>query len=236
MKTKDPQLAREKKKAAQRRRRKALGFVFSLLAIIGVAAIVTVCVNVIHARFFDDSKDKEAYARLIAPLVAMDPDSFPTLADANKDVLLESAVWAALSYEDNTKYSRNDKDEIILPTVDVERYYSQMYGPDAKIEHHTFTDVDIEFTYDSAQSAYIIPITGLSGAYTPVVESITKSGSTKVLVVSYMEGSSDASDVVLNPNTQIVAKQKQFVLAKGSKGYYIVSVLDYDAAAEQKTA
>ena len=231
-KNKDPQLAKSRQMRGKRRRRKAFGFIFTCFALIGAATIVYLCASFIHQRFFDDTAQRQDYQSLIAPLVAMDPTAFSSIDEANQDMLLEAAIWAALTYEDTTKYERNEYEEIILPTIDVERYLSQMYGPSFKVEHHSFYDLDIEFVYDAARLAYIIPITSQSGSYSPLVEEISTSGGTRILRVAYMEGSNSAADVVRDPNAQTVAKRMEYVLLKNGRDYYIYGVRPYveDAA------
>lgn len=226
-KIKDPQIAKSKQMRAKRRRRKALGLIFTCFALIGVASIVYLCASFIHQRFFDDTAQRQDYQALIAPLVAMDPSEFSSIEEADQDVLLESAIWAALTYEDTSKYERNELEEIILPSVDVERYLSQMFGPNFHVEHHSFFDLDIEFVYDAQLLAYIIPITSQSGSYTPLVEEISTSGGTRILRVAYMEGSNSAADVVLDPNAQTVAKRMEYVMLKSGRDYYIYAVRPY---------
>ena len=226
-KVKDPQVAKSKQMRAKRRRRKAFGLIFTCFALLGVASVIYLCVDFIHTRFFDDTAQKQDYQAMIAPLVALDPSEFSSLDEADEDLLLEAAIWAALTYEDTTKYSRNEQDELILPSVDVERYLSQMYGPDYKIQHHSFFDLDIEFVYDANLSAYIIPITSQGGSYTPLVEEITTSGNTRILKVAYMQGSTSAADVVLDPNAQTVVKTMEYILLKNGGNYYIYAVRPY---------
>ncbi len=227
-KSKDPHVAKTKQMQAKRRRRRALGLVFTCFALIGVSTLVYLCVSFIHHRFFDDTAQRQDYQALIAPLVAMDPKEFTSIEEADQDVLLEAAIWAALNYEDTSKYERNEQEEILLPTVDVERYLSQMYGPAFQIEHHSFYDLDIQFVYDEARLSYIIPITSQGGSYTPLVEEITTSGNTRILRVAYMEGSTSAADVVLNPDAQKVAKTMEYVMLRQGRDYYIYAVRAFD--------
>lgn len=173
---------------------------------------------------FDDTEDKQDFQKLLAPLVAMDPAPFETLEDADQNMLLEAAIWAAMNYEDNTKFERNEVGAPIVPTVDIDRYISSMYGPSFKIKHHTFSDADIEFVYLSDISAYVIPITSQSGSYIPLVETITSSGNTKILRIAYMQSSTYTADIVLDAQAQTVSKYMEYVMLKNSGGYYIYSV------------
>ena len=234
-KIKDPVAAKERHNRIRRFRRQTLGFVFCLLALIGAGTIVYGAVHYVHSTFFDDTEDRQAYQQLIAPLVSMDPAPFDSLENADQDMLLEAAIWAALDYEDTTKYDRNEYDSIILPTVDVERYLSRMYGPSYTVEHHSFFDLDIEFVYDASLSAYIIPITSQSGSYMPRIEQIENSGSTRLLTVAYLQHSTLASDIVTESDAVTVSKYMEYILLRESGEYYIYAVQesDYQPPAEE---
>lgn len=223
---------KERQKLAQRRRRQLSGLLFICLALIGAGTIVALAARYIGS-LLDDSETKQDYQRLIAPLVAMDPAPFASLEEANPDMLLESAIWAALDYEDTSKYERNEAGSIMLPTEDVERYYSAMYGPSQTLEHRSFADLDIEFLYISESSCYVIPITSQSGSFIPRVESIGGSGAERVLRVAYMQGSTSAAEVVADSSAQTVVKYMEFVMKRDKGGYYIGAVRE---AAEQTSA
>jgi len=141
-KTKDPAAAKVRHDRIRRLKRQTLGFVFALLAVIGAGTILLTAGKFVHKTFFDDSEEKQNYKEMVAPLVSMDPAPFDSLQDADTDMLLEAGIWAVLQYEDMAKYERDEYDAIILPTVDVERYLSRMYGPSYSIEHHSFFDLD----------------------------------------------------------------------------------------------
>ncbi len=223
-KMKDAVTAKERRNRARRFRRQTLGFVFALLALVGAGAIVYGAITYVHGAFFDDTEDKQNYQQVIAPLVAMDPAPFDSIDAANQDMLLEAAIWATLNNEDTSKYDRNEFDAILLPSVEVERYLSRMYGPSYIVEHHSFFDLDIEFVFDAALSAYIIPITSQSGSYMPRVESIESSGSTRILTVAYMQYSTESIDIVTDSSAMTVSKYMEYVMLRESGGYYIYAV------------
>ena len=89
----------ERRRLLQRRRRQIIGAVFLFFAVVGVISVVGFVVSSLTAAT-DDTEIKQDYQKLIAPLVSLDPAPFESLDDADQDVLLESAIWAALEYED----------------------------------------------------------------------------------------------------------------------------------------
>lgn len=207
----------------KRIRRQAIGLVFAFFVVVGIVSILTLGVRYISS-FFDDSGDKEEFQLLIAPLVALDPSPFSSIDKANDDTLMEAAIWAALSYEDTTKYNRTPEGLIILPSIDVVKHATRMYGPSYSVNHRSIGSLDMEFTYESGQDAYIVPITSLSSSYTPIVEEITTSGNTKILRVAYAQRSGSSGDIITNPDSQVIAKYMEYVMIKDANGYYIYAV------------
>lgn len=207
----------------KRIRRQLIGLFFTFLVVVGIVSIVTAGVRFVGS-LFDDSGDKEEFNVLIAPLVALDPSPFSSIDKANDNTLMEAAIWAALSYEDTTKYARTPEGLIILPSIDVAKYATRMYGPSYMVNHRSIGSLDMEFTYESGQDAYIVPITSLSSSYTPRVEEITTSGNTKILRVAYAQRSGSSADVITNPDSQVIAKYMEYVMIKDANGYYIYAV------------
>ena len=212
----------ERRRLLQRRRRQIIGAVFLFFAVVGVISVVGFVVSSLTAAT-DDTEIKQDYQKLIAPLVSLDPAPFETLDDADQDVLLESAIWAALEYEDQSKYERNEAGSLLLPTPDIERYYSAMFGSH-ELTHGTFTDADLEYVYLEETGCYVIPITSQGGSYSPVIESMTQKGKTRVLTVAYTLGSSSAAELIENPSAVVVSKRMEYVMTREGKSYHISAI------------
>ena len=212
----------ERRHLLQRRRRQIIGAVFLFLAVIGALSIVNFAVSSFTAAN-DDTEIKQDYQKLLAPLVALDPAPFESLDDADQGVLLESAIWAALEYEDQSKYERNEAGSLLLPTPDIERYYSAMFGSH-ELVHGTFTDADLEYVYLEDTGCYVIPITSQGGSYSPVIEDISQSGKTRVLTVAYTLGSSSAAELIENPSAVVVSKRMEYVMTREGKSYHISAI------------
>lgn len=227
-------IKRERMKKRKRRRRQAVGLLTMLLSLVGVATIVVLCVRG-FSNYFKEDDNLSQYETLIAPLVALDPAPFASIDKGDETTLLEAAIWAALTYEDTSKYSRNEYDAIILPSVDVDKYITSMYGTTYKITHKTFHDLDLEYTYDSASKSYTIPVTSQSGSYIPRVEEVSSSGNTKVLKVAYLQSSGSSADMITTgSDIQEVSKYMEYVMLKNSNGYYLYAIR-YPAADEAES-
>ena len=222
----------QKAKRRRYRARQLRGAVLLFLALIGVYHIASGIVAGVRTAMGND-EDRESYTALIAPLVSLDPVPFESIDKANPTMLLQSAVWAAVRGEDTSKYARTETDQLLVPVVDVQRYFTRMYGSDVSPTYETFTDGDLTFEYVAESDAYIIPITGQVGSYTPQITDMKQSGSTIVLTVAYMEY--ESSSLVVDPTSdmdeQKAVKTMEYVLLREGSDYHIYTV-QYPAKAE----
>lgn len=214
---------KERINKAKRRRRQFTGLVFTALVIIGIATIVSMLAGYV-AKLFDDSDEKLNYEKLIRPIVALDPPTFSSITNASPGILVEAAIWAALGdTEDLTKYPR-EEGMIVLPEIDVAKYAAKMYGPSFQYENKDYQRLDVVYVYRADLKGYLIPITSQSNSYTPVVEKITTSGNTKVLLVAYTRASAVTGELIMDPNARETVKYKEYVMIKGTSGYYLYSI------------
>ncbi len=217
-------LKRERANKRKRRRRQALGLLTFVLSVLGAATIIFFAVQGVSSLLKEEENVSE-YEALISPLVALDPAPFASIDNGDETTLLEAAIWAALTYEDNTKYSRNEYDAIILPSVDVDKYITKMYGTEYKVTHKTFHDLDLEYSFDTTTNSYTIPATSQSGSYIPRVENVTNSGNTKVLTVAYLQYNGSSADLITTgTDTLEVSKYMEYIMLKNSNGYYLYAI------------
>ncbi len=173
----------------------------------------------------NDDDQKLEFARLIAPLVSLDPVPFESVEKAKPEMLETASIWAVIYNEDTSKYVRNENEQLLIPTVDVDRYFKRMFGSAALPEHATFTDGDLTYEYDEESDSYIIPITSLSGSYYPRIADINSSGGTRILTVEYIIYSDPVGIVVPGEETVTqVYKTMEYVLLKEGSDYHIYSV------------
>ena len=222
---KAPLTKAQKAKRRRYRGRQLRGAVLLLLAAVGVFHIGSSLVGLVRTAVSDEG-DRESYAALIAPLVSLDPVPFESIDKANPAMLLQSSIWAAVRGEDTANYARTETDQLLVPFVDVQRYFTRMYGSEVSPARETFTDGDLTFEYVADSDAFALPITGQVGSYTPQVTEMKNSGSTKVLTVAYMEyeSSSLVVDPTSNQDEQSVVKYMEYVLLREGSDYHIYTV------------
>ena len=87
-----------------------MGALVLCLALVGLIFLGKQAYNYIYARVTDDSSER-AYDTYLSPVVMLDPEPFESLDAANKDMMLQAAVWKTVAenasktnnYDDNAR-------------------------------------------------------------------------------------------------------------------------------------
>ncbi len=224
----------------RRLRRQLLGVVLTLLMAVGLVTVVSAGVQGV-AALFDDTEEKEEFAARLNTLVMLDPVPFGTLDQADPEVLKTAAVWASLATaKENGSLDlyEHDPDDMspYLPAVDVDAAAASLYGPDYKIQHGTFQDDNLTFTYDETRKAYKIPVTGQSGMYYPVVEKLQKRNGILRVTVGYMP--TYTTDEFGLPTSSEPEKYMDYLFEKKNGEWYLAGLEESEmkAAASSSSA
>lgn len=167
-----------------------VGLLAIILAVIGAVTVINRGISAVRS-ITDDTAQKKVYANMLKPVVMFDPDTFDDIKQANTSQLVNSAIWALLMDEssaDQYEYSEGDTVGILIPQEEVEAKFIYLFGTEIDIasQHSTVDMSEYDITYDAAQKSYIIPITGIESAYTPIVYDIDRQGSSVILTVGYI--------------------------------------------------
>lgn len=205
-----------------------LGVAASILAVIGLAAVIVFAVNTIK-DLTNKTADKAEYEKMLTPVVMFDPDPFDDINGADVSQLLNSAVWALLMSEegaDKYPYSEGENFGIIVPQKDIEQYFISLFGTEIDISsmHSSIDMSEYDITYDAAQQSYILPITGVESAYTPKVYDIEKQGSSLVLSVGYIGNKAWVQIADGEYSAPEPDKYMKITLRERSGGMYISSI------------
>ena len=213
------------------RRNKAampVGIVVIIFAVIGLAAVIAGIIFGV-GKLTDQSAKKSEYESFTTPVIMFDPDPFDDVTKGNQEQLINAAIWALLKSDLDTSVYATDDGNLSIPQTDVEKYFSKLFGPEAKPEHRSVTGLGYEFSYDSAKQAYIVPITGVEPIYTPRVFEISKKGNTVELLVGYLGSSqwaqAENGDMV-EPEPD---KYVTVVLRESADGYYVSAIRSTNA-------
>ncbi|MBQ8994779.1 MAG: hypothetical protein IJ091_03080 [Oscillospiraceae bacterium] len=220
-------------KRRKRRARQVRGFLFTLFAVIGVVFVVSTAVSAIQTRL-NPADDIDAYTQLISPLVGLNPIPFETIDEADKNVLVESAIWAVLQKEDTEKYTKNEFEQMMIPSVEVDRYFTKMYGEDNLPKHGNVVDADLTFVYDAESDTYIIPVTSLIGNSIPQITEIQRDGRKRLLTVAYMQYD---QSIVIDPTADtteslVFVKNMVYELTRDGDEYHITAVRNFEEPVE----
>ena len=208
-------------------RRVLVGLFVVVFVILGIVFVIKTITDRIQIAL-DDSNDKQEYAQLYSAMVAMDPVPFNNIESADPNVLLEAAIWSAFLNEDSSSWPRNENGQLLINTNVIDRYAQAMYGPDYRLNHITFSDLQdpaVTFTYDAATETYALPITSLAGSLTPIVEDITVSGRTKTLRIAYMSTpTTELQQYSGDIGNGTVVKYMDYILIRTGGNYYLYSI------------
>jgi len=200
-------------KLRKRRKRQLIGLACLVLILIGVGSMARGLISFISG-FFDDTEERLEFASLIAPIVRLDLTDFNSIDKADQSALLQAAIMASI--QSHPDYETNEDMQQLVPAADVEEMCKKMYGPSYKVNHRSFTRTDLTFEYDPDLKIYRIPSFSEDNDYVPEVQKISTKGNTKILLVAYKHESADLGTGVI--------KYKEYVMIKGSSGYYLYSI------------
>lgn len=204
---------------SSRKRRVIIGAVMCALMLVGIISIVASGVK-LTAKLLDNTAEKEKYNALLTTLVVADPLPFETPDQADQTILLSSSVWAAVMNEDMEQYEKDDFGQTYLPAVEVDRYFTRIFGTQYTLTHQSFAEQEIEFTYDEEKQAYIVPITSFPTGFTPKVEKIKTGGGEKIVTVGYISPATNWNDDA----SGAVSKYVDYIFQKQGGEYYLVAV------------
>ena len=215
---------------AEKKKRSPLSFVVGLivlsLSVVGVISIV----SMISGDIAEKNKEKaliqfSEYEKFVAPVIMYDPDTFDDITMANTDQLISIAIWSILGSDiapDTYEYTEGG---MIIPEKDVEEKFRELFGAEAVLKHATVDGGGIYFSYSEDNSAYIIPITGVTPIYTPKVTEALERDSTVILTVGYLASSDWAQDSEGNIVSPEPAKYMKITLGKNTDGSFYLRAL-----------
>ena len=220
----------EHERNRRRRMRQMLGAGLFVLILIGAFNVFAFAVNGV-ASLFDDSDRKLEYEQRLQTLVMFDPLPFASLDqmdDSTARLIKESAIWSAMYSAQRAggldHYERDpDTEALMMSAVEVDAAVAALYGPDYKITHGSFEGVDMNYQYVEDKQAYLIPVTGQMGLYTPKVESLKKKDGKLYVTVGYIPTAAVTGDYSLTTPSD-PTKYMDYVFEKKDKEYYLVAL------------
>ena len=165
---------------------------------------------------------------MLLPVVIFDPVPFENPVNIDNASLLQYSIWSTAMGEKRSQYEYDDADMMIIPASDIDVAAQQLFGPDVKLEHRSFGDLQDSYLYDEEIRSYHVPIITITGFATPRVEEINKiSGDTVELRMGYVPPSTilnlDEDGNLGNPEPE---KYMIYEMHKNRNGWYLYAIKD----------
>lgn len=155
-----------------------VGFLVSLLSIVGVIAIIMSVVGFIQKKN-DDTALKEELYYYLEPLLIYSPEPFSDAAKQEQDAFLNAAAYRVMMAEnirmlregaEYPKYPVDENYRIAVPVEEIEASYAELFGKKAKLTHRTIEGSGLE--YSKADDCYYVPFLEVSSGYVFVIDDV----------------------------------------------------------------
>lgn len=203
-----------------------IGGVFIILALIGFISLAFFCVRFTQS-LLDNSGEKQMFQRIITPVLMFDPVPFEDATEADNLFLLQSSLWSTLLGEKRDSYPFDKMERAIVPASDVDVACARLFGPDVKLVHQSFGDVETNNVYDEATKSYYVPVNTQALLYTASVERVVKNGDVYELLVGYVPPTK-AWTQSLDGKSENVQRDKymQYDLIQARDHFQLVAIRD----------
>lgn len=213
------------------------GFIFGFIAVIFSLIGFFGCI-VFGVGMLKDSAERKKetdfgeYNKFLIAVAAVDPAPFDDITAADMNELVEIAVWSIIGSDlepDTYDYSSG---ELAVPVADVEAAFVKYFGNQLVIEHATVTGYGYEFSYNSDDGCYYIPLTTIEPLYTPRVTDSRTKGDTLILTLGMVNANSWKQDSDTGEISRPDPDKYMRVTLRKSGGSSYISALQSSASPE----
>lgn len=155
-----------------------VGFLVSLLSIVGVVAIIMSMVGYFQKKN-DDTALKEELYYYLEPLLLYSPEPFSDAAKQEQDAFLNAAAYRVMLAEnirmlregaEYPKYPVDESYRIAVPVEEIEASYAVLFGKKAELTHRTIEGSGVE--YSEGDACYYVPFVEVSSGYVFVIDEV----------------------------------------------------------------
>jgi hypothetical protein len=229
----------EKQRTTRRRNRQIIGFMLTVLILVGAVSIVILGINTVN-NLFDTSEEYPVYENLFEPFVWFDVLPFASPAALDENMIKQICIWGVLNETPENELRRGNYGEPLISVLDMERYALRLFGPSfAFTEHNAFNyeKLGLVYGYDEEQAMYVMPITGLSPTYLPsVVEIIGEGSGVRRVVVGYVNTRTATNQLLQQPDFDNPAFYMDYVLTRDGNEFYLSAMQPNTEYAAQNAA
>lgn len=200
------------------------GGIILLFAVIGLVTTLRFTISA-AGDMLNHTKEKEAFARLVTPLVLQDPPEFTNPEEAADSTIITAAAWRLIMQGDIAKYPVDEFNFITVPQSDIEVQIKALFG-EVEYKHQSVGDTQMRITYSRSDKSYTFPARPYVMSYTPVVEEIRKITETEYcLTVGYISpGLSWESDLDGESYHSEPEKIMLYTVMKTESGYQVYAI------------
>lgn len=212
-----------------------LGMLISLLAIVGIVAVVFTGISAIQ-NATDAAELKEEFYYFLEPVLAYNPEPFENIQETEQDAFLSAAAYRVslaeqvrmlVEADESCRYAVDDQGRIAVPLAELEASYNALFGPASPLTHRSLEDDGL--TFSNADNCYYVPFQSLSTGYVPVVDSVKHRGNTYTVRVGFVANNDiklDAHGNSLEPTADMATYYQTYTLLEYDGGYFINACAD----------
>ena len=160
-----------------------LGSIILILAAVGAIFLISTAVRAVQ-NALSNSSEQEEMENTLLPILMFDPAPFDSLESADPLMLLQSSIWSAVLSDTSGKYTIELGQSLNVAETDVDAAAIRLFGPDVKLNHQTFGELDLSYYYNESSRSYSIPLYTQVGVYVPRLESVQKGEESDTLAVT----------------------------------------------------
>ena len=213
-----------------------LGMLISLLALVGVIALVVSGINAIR-RSADTSALEEELYYFLEPVLVYTPAAFEDIDTAEEqDVFLNAAAYRVMLAEqirmlregdETTQYAVDDNGRLAVPVKEIDASYDALFGTAAPLTHRSLGDSGL--LYSEADGYYYVPFEVANTGYRVVVDTVKRKGNTYLVRVGYVLNTDillDEHGNEIKPTADMATHYQTYTRTRTGESYYISACAD----------
>ena len=217
-----------------------LGFAILLLAVIGLVSLIVLAVRGIQSSRNTDELCQQVYG-FTYPLAIQNPSAFSDPANEHQDALMLAAIWRVTNNEvirqkqlpdSPARYEKDDLGRWVIPISEISVAYSELFGAQAIPYCHTIGEAGTAgaYEYSLTRSCYYVPASNAShSAYTPVVDTVRRSGDTITARIGYVRNDQltyDPAGQAIPPSADLATYTQTYTITISGDRWTITAVAD----------
>ncbi len=222
-----------------------MGTLVLCLALVGLIFIGIQAYQYIYSRVTDDSTERN-YDTYLTPVVMLDPEPFESIDAADKETMLQAAIWKTVfeNVANTTDYDENAR--MIFPGELVRSNAVKLFGVNCIL---TPTDIYLPgsgkeegtpegtISYDEATDSYHVPLIGMVGTYQPYTISVRTKGDISTLKVAYCVSADNIVSTIptVSQSSQATDDNQDEIIQNDNGNLRVVKYLEYEISYDEDT-